>query len=107
MTSRARAAQELASRIRQAQETPPEQRAEEHAQARVRTERSRPVRRSLDLSPTHHARLAEWCTETAVELGAARVTGQDVLRALVARLLTDETLARKIRADLADDFASR
>ena len=108
MTSHARAAQEaLASRIRHTQEAPPEQRAEERTQARVQTERSRPVRRSLDLSPTHHARLAAWCTETAVELGAARITGQDVLRALVARLLTDETLARKIRADLADDIASR
>jgi hypothetical protein len=42
-----------------------------------------------------------------VELGAARVTGQDVLRALVARLLTDETLARTIRSDLADDLTSR
>lgn len=103
MTSRARAAQERAARIQQVQEASPEERT----QTRLRSERSRPVRRSLDLSPTHHARLTEWCTEAAIELGAARITGQDVLRALVARLLTDETLARKIRADLADDLASR
>lgn len=31
----------------------------------------------------------------------ARVTGQDVIRALVARLLVDQTLARRIRADLS------
>jgi hypothetical protein len=29
-----------------------------------------------------------------------RVTGQDVIRALVARLLADQTLARRIRADI-------
>jgi hypothetical protein len=31
------------------------------------------------------------------------VTGQDVLRVLVARLLADETLVRKVRQDLVDD----
>lgn len=46
--------------------------------------------------------LAQWCTEAAVELESAKITSQDVLKALVARLLTDETLARKIRADLQE-----
>lgn len=59
------------------------------------------------MSPTHHAKLTAFCSEAAVALGAARITGQDVLRALVARLLTDETLARKIRADLADELTQR
>ena len=63
----------------------------------------RPVRRTVDLSPARHDQLDEWQRETARELGRARVTGQDVLRTLVARLLTDETLARKIRAHLRDD----
>jgi hypothetical protein len=72
----------------------------------VTTERAKLVRRSVDLSPTHHAKLTEWCNETAVQLDTARVTGRDVLRALVRRLLTDETLAREIRADLADDRES-
>lgn len=62
----------------------------------------RPVRRTVDLSPARHDKLDEWQRETARELGRARITGQDVLNALVARLLTDETLARKIRADLRD-----
>jgi hypothetical protein len=37
-----------------------------------------------------------------VGLGRARVTTQDVLRALVARLLADEALAARIRDDLDD-----
>lgn len=62
--------------------------------------RSRPVRRTVDLSPADHDRLNEWQRETARQLGRTRITGEDVLRALVARLLTDDTLAGKIRTDL-------
>jgi hypothetical protein len=58
------------------------------------------VRRTVDLSWQLHGQLTAWCSETAQQLGVARVTGQDVFRTLVARLLTDETLARKIRQDL-------
>jgi hypothetical protein len=65
-----------------------------------RAVRTKPVRRSVDLSPTHHAMLLEWCAKAADELGVTRVTGQDVIRALVARLLMDQALARRIRADL-------
>lgn len=57
-----------------------------------------------DLSPTYHIKLTQWCAETADAIGTARVTGQDVIRALVARLLMDEGLARKIRADLSIDI---
>lgn len=64
-------------------------------------DRTKPVRRSVDLSPTYHARLTQWCRETAEEIGTTRVTGQDVIRALVARLLVDQNLARRIRADLS------
>jgi hypothetical protein len=66
--------------------------------------RTKPVRRSVDLSPTCHIKLTQWCAETADVIGTARVTGQDVIRALVARLLMDESLARKIRADLSIDI---
>lgn len=61
----------------------------------------------MDLAPARYSAFVEWCAETAVQLGVARVTGQEVLSALVGRLLTDETLARRIRADLADDLARR
>lgn len=66
--------------------------------------RTKPVRRSVDLSPAYHAELTEWCAQTADEIGATRVTGQDVIRALVARLLMDENLSRRIRADLSVDI---
>lgn len=73
--------------------------ATERGSAATASGRTKPVRRSVDLSPNYHARLTEWCAETADEIGA-RVTGQAVIRALVARLLMDENLARRIRADL-------
>jgi hypothetical protein len=38
-----------------------------------------------------------WLNEAAAELGRARVTGQDVLRALVVELLTDDELSCRIR----------
>ncbi len=66
--------------------------------------RTKPVRRSVNLSPTYHLKLTQWCAETADVLGTARVTGQDVIRALVARLLMDESLARRIRDDLSMDI---
>jgi hypothetical protein len=84
-----------------AQQTP------ERKKPAILTERTKLVRRSVDLSPNHHRKLTEWCAETASEIGAARVTGADVFRTLVARLLTDETLARKVRADLRDELNQR
>jgi hypothetical protein len=39
-------------------------------------------------------------TEAAEMIGTSRVTTQDVFRTFVERLITDETLARKIRDDL-------
>ncbi|MGH3852096.1 MAG: hypothetical protein ACRDR6_01080 [Pseudonocardiaceae bacterium] len=68
------------------------------------SDRTKPVRRSVDLSPTYHLKLTQWCAETAELIGTARVTGQDVIRALVARLLMDESLARRIRDDLSMDI---
>lgn len=62
--------------------------------------RNRPVRRTVDLSPVDHDRLTDWQRDTARQLGRTRITGEDVLRALVARLLTDDAVSAKIRADL-------
>lgn len=61
------------------------------------------VRRTVDLPTHHHRKLDQWCSETAEELGRTRVTGQDVLRTLVAELLRDETTARKVRKALSED----
>jgi hypothetical protein len=63
---------------------------------------AKPVRSTVDLPSGQHARLKVWCGQTAVELGRARVTTQEVLRALVDRLLADEKLAEAIRGDLSD-----
>jgi hypothetical protein len=60
----------------------------------------KPVRSTVDLSAGQHAKLRAWCGETAVDLGRARVTTQDVLRALVDLLLADKTLALAIRDEL-------
>jgi hypothetical protein len=57
----------------------------------------RNVRHTVDLSPVEHRQLVVWCAEAAAELARARVTGQDVLRALVLELLSDDALAQRIR----------
>jgi hypothetical protein len=62
-----------------------------------RPPRVRDVRRTVDLSPVEHQQFAVWLNEAAAELGRARVTGQDVLRALVVELLADDALSRRIR----------
>jgi hypothetical protein len=69
--------------------------------AATRQPRSKPVRRTVDLPAAHHTALNNWCTDAAEQLGQARVTGQEVLRALVARLLSDDDLANAIRHDLS------
>ncbi|OBJ73872.1 hypothetical protein [Mycobacterium sp. 1274756.6] len=63
--------------------------------------RQRNVRRSVDLSPAAHRSLDQWQLAAAEDLGLARVTGQQVLVALVSRLLSDPTLADQIRDDIA------
>lgn len=88
---------------RQRQDQAAEQDSSEAPTRRRGTVRTKPVRRTVDLSPARHAELDAWCAETARTLGLARVTGQAVISTLVGRLLTDETLARKIRADLHAD----
>ena len=69
--------------------------------------RVRPVRRTVDLDPQAHRDLARWCDDAAVTLGATRVTGQDVLATLVARLLHDDELAQAVREDIAAELHRR
>jgi hypothetical protein len=63
---------------------------------------AKPVRSTLDLPPAVHRDLQAWLGESAVRLGRARVTKQDVLEALVKRLLVDETLTKLILTDLKE-----
>lgn len=63
--------------------------------------RQKNVRRTVDLSPTAHRALDGWQSSAAERLGLARVTGQDVLVALVDQLLADDELSDKIIGVLA------
>lgn len=67
------------------------------------TVRQKNVRRTVDLSPIQHRALDTWQSQLADRLGLARVTGQEVLSALVDRLLSDEQLA----AHIADTIAAK
>jgi len=66
----------------------------------ARSPRVRNVRHTVDLSPEEHRQFAAWLAEAAAELDLARVTGQDVLRALVVELLTNNVLADRIRRQM-------
>lgn len=63
--------------------------------------RQKTVRRTVDLSPTAHRGLDKWQRDTADRLGRARVTGQEVLAALVDRLLVDSDMAEQIVRSIA------
>jgi hypothetical protein len=64
--------------------------------------RQKTVRRTVDLSPTAHRGLDGWQRATADHLGLARVTGQDVLAALVDHLLADSKLSDQIVQTIAE-----
>lgn len=64
--------------------------------------RQKSVRRTVDLSPTAHRGLDNWQRDAADRLGLARVTGQEVLAALVNELLSDPTLSDRITTALSD-----
>lgn len=59
-------------------------------------------RQTVDLTESDHIKFARWRMETAVALGRTRLTTQDTLAALVQVLLDDETVARRVRARIAD-----
>jgi hypothetical protein len=56
---------------------------------------------------SEHLGLSEWCEATAVDFGLSRITGQDVPRMLVVRMLSDPSLASELRTDLAVHRAGR
>lgn len=63
--------------------------------------RQKNVRRTVDLTPTAHRALDGWQSAVAERLGLARVTGQEVLAALVDRLLSDDELAEQVTQAIA------
>lgn len=58
--------------------------------------RSTKTRRTVDLTPAQHRALDIWQREAADRLGLARVTGQEVLSALVDHLLSDPKLSAQV-----------
>ena len=59
------------------------------------------VRRTVDLSLATHRDFEQWRHDTAKSLGLTRVTGQEVLAALVDALLVDQRLSRQITKTIA------
>lgn len=64
--------------------------------------RDKDVRRTVDLSPSQHRSLDIWQRQAADALGYARVTGQEVLSALVDLLLDDQQVSSRVISMLPD-----
>lgn len=104
MTGKTRAEElrEKAERLKARQAVAHEPVTGTHDQGGAEPVLTKPVRSTLDLPPAVHRDLQAWLGESAVRLGRARVTKQDVLEALVRRLLQDETLTKLILTDLKE-----
>ena len=76
-------------------------------QASVRQKLDQPsrgqrTRRTVDLSPATHRALDIWQREAADRLGFARVTGQEVISALIELLLVDPKLSAEVTRSIRD-----
>ncbi|MEE2061834.1 hypothetical protein [Rhodococcus artemisiae] len=78
----------------------PEVKAPTRTSKGTHTPRLRPVRKNVDLSPDLNRRFGDWQRDTAIELGLARVTAQDVLTELLIELLGDPLLSERIKERL-------
>jgi hypothetical protein len=63
---------------------------------RDQSSRAQRTRRTVDLAVSTHRALDIWQRDAADRLGVARVTGQEVLAALVDQLLADPKLSSQI-----------
>jgi hypothetical protein len=63
---------------------------------REQPSRGQRIRRTVDLSPTTHRALDIWQRDAADRLGYARVTGQEVISALIELLLRDPKLSAEV-----------
>lgn len=64
--------------------------------------RTQRTRRTVDLPASTHRALDIWQREAADRLGVARVTGQEVLTALIDQLLVDPKLTAQITRAIKD-----
>jgi hypothetical protein len=56
----------------------------------------------VDLTPATHRALDIWQREAADRLGFARVTGQEVLCALIGQLLSDPRLSAEVTRSIRE-----
>jgi hypothetical protein len=61
---------------------------------------SLPLAATVLLTEVEHSALAQWCREASALLSGRGVTPHEVLRALVARVVSDAKLAADVLADL-------
>ncbi|MFZ1164896.1 ATPase [Mycobacterium sp.] len=64
--------------------------------------RSQRTRRTVDLPPATHRALDIWQREAADRLGFARVTGQEVISALIELLLIDAKLSAEVTRSIRE-----
>lgn len=69
--------------------------------------RVRPIRTTVDLPPAEHQALARLALDAASRLGLGRVHGQEIVRALVRRLLADPELQAQIIRDISEARRTR
>lgn len=91
------------NRANAARFSPSTEQAADQARA-ARTARTKPVRSSLDLPPARHHALRAREIELMRELGAVRGVRQALVSAMVHVYMTDETVARRVDEQLADDL---
>jgi hypothetical protein len=64
--------------------------------------RGQRTRRTVDLTPATHRALDIWQRDAADRLGFARVTGQEVINALIELLLKDAKLSAEITRSIRE-----
>ena len=77
-------------------QTGPTQRLTPLGQVAAQPTRYRRTRRTVDLPLATHRALDVWQREAADRIGVARVTGQEVLTALIDQLLVDPRLSSQV-----------
>lgn len=82
--------------------TGPTQRIGSVRQKLAQPVRGQRTRRTVDLSPATHRALDIWQREAADRLGFARVTGQEVICALIEQLLSDPNLSAHVTRSIRD-----
>lgn len=68
----------------------------------VAPSRGQRTRRTVDLTPAMHRALDIWQREAADRLGFARVTGQEVICALIEQVLSDPKLSNDVIRCIGD-----